>query len=79
MNLSKVYLLKNAKKTQDVRKFNKVEFTLSIFFSLCADAYLVKDTHREKAPSNKTPALTKSMNMGIWVAGTSTRLFIRGS
>ena len=27
-----------------------------------------KDTHREKAPSNKTPALTKSMS--IWVVGT---------
>ena len=25
----------------------------------------VKDTHREKALSNKTPALTKSMNMNI--------------
>ena len=29
-----------------------------------------KDTHWERAPSNKTPALTKSMNMGIWVVGT---------
>ena len=25
----------------------------------------VKDTHREKVPSNKTPLLTKSRNMGI--------------
>ena len=25
----------------------------------------LKDTHRQKAPSNKTPALTKSMNMDI--------------
>ena len=24
----------------------------------------------KKAPSNKTPALTKSTNMGIWVVGT---------
>ena len=38
-----------------------------------------KDTHREKALSNKTPALKKSMNMGIWVAGTSNQLFIRNS
>ena len=30
-----------------------------------------KDTHRGKAPSNKTPALTKSRNMGISVVGTS--------
>ena len=39
----------------------------------------VKDTHREKAPSNKTPALTKSINMGIWVDGTTNELFIKGS
>ena len=31
----------------------------------------MKDTHREKAPSNKTPALSESMNMDIWVVGTS--------
>ena len=43
------------------------------------DFYFLKDTHREKAPSNKTPALTKSTNMGIWVVGTSNQLFIRGS
>ena len=36
----------------------------------------VKDTHREKAPSNKTPALTNSTN---WVVGTSNQLFLRGS
>ena len=30
-----------------------------------------KDTHREKAPSNKTPALTKNRNMVIWVVATS--------
>ena len=39
----------------------------------------LKDTHREKAVSNKTPALTKSTNMGIWVVGTLNQLFIRGS
>ena len=27
----------------------------------------VKDTHREKVQSNKTPALSKSTNMDIWV------------
>ena len=27
--------------------------------------HVIKDTHREKAPSNKTPALTQSTNMGI--------------
>ena len=38
---------------------------------------LLKDTHREKAPSNETPVLTKSTNMGIWVLGTSNQLFMR--
>ena len=28
-----------------------------------------KDTQREKAQSNKTPAVTKSRNTGIWVVG----------
>ena len=37
-----------------------------------------KDTHMKKAPSNKTLALTKSMNMDIWVVGTSNQLLLRG-
>ena len=40
---------------------------------------LLKDTHKEKAPSNKTPPLTKSRNMGIWVVRTSNQPFKRGS
>ena len=40
---------------------------------------LLKDTHREKVPWNKTLALTKSMNMDIWVVGTANQLFTRGS
>ena len=39
----------------------------------------LKDTHREKAKSNKTPALTKSRTMGIWVVGASNQLFTKGS
>ena len=39
----------------------------------------LQDTHREKAPSNKTPTLSKIMNMNIWVADTSNQLLIRGS
>ena len=35
--------------------------------------------HRENALSNKTQNLTKSMNMGISLAGTQNQLFIRGS
>ena len=32
--------------------------------------YDVKDTQK-KAPSNETPALTKSTNIGIWVVRTT--------
>ena len=39
----------------------------------------LKNTHREKAPSNETPALTKSTNKDIWVVSASNQLFIRGS
>ena len=40
----------------------------------------VMDPHREKTPSNKTQAFPQSMNMDIWVVGsTSNQLFIRGS
>ena len=37
------------------------------------------DTHREKLPSNKTPVLTKSMNMNICVVGASNEPIIRRS
>ena len=30
------------------------------------DKSLLNDTHRKKVPSNKTPALTESTNMGCW-------------
>ena len=39
----------------------------------------IKDTHREKAPSNKTQAFTKSTHMGVWAVGTLNQWFIRGS
>ena len=45
----------------------------------CCSRISFKDTHREKAPSNKTPALSESMNMDIWVFGTPDQLFITGS
>ena len=37
-----------------------------------------KDILREKAPSNKTPALWESMNMDIWIVGTSNQHLITG-
>ena len=44
-------------------------------------AYLqyLKDTHWEKAPSNKSPAVRKSTNIGVWAVATSNQLLIRGS
>ena len=38
--------------------------------SNCSSRISFKDTHREKTPSNKTPAFEKSMNMGIWTLGS---------
>ena len=38
------------------------------------DIYLLSWFTGKKTPSNKTLALTKTMNMGIWVAGTSNQL-----
>ena len=43
------------------------------------DLTFLKDTHREKAPSNISPALRKSTNMGVWAVGTLNQLFISGS
>ena len=46
---------------------------------LDAPIHIVKNAHREKAPSNETPALTKNTDMGIWVVCTKNQLCIRGS
>ena len=45
-------------------------------YSFCL-TIILKDTHRKKSLSNKTQSLLKSMNMDIWVVGTSNQLFIR--
>ena len=47
------------------------------FVKLNARKKAITDTHREKAYSNRTPALTKSMNMDIWVVGRSNQPFLR--
>ena len=39
----------------------------------------LRDAHRENTPSNKTQALTKNVNMDIWVHATLNFFFIRGS
>ena len=46
---------------------------------LLIKTYCLKDTHKKKAPSKKTPMLSKRMNTDIWVFGTSKQLLIRGS
>ena len=58
--------------------FSKV-FNASRIFTTHQQLMYFKDTHRKKAPSNKTPALRKSKNMGVWAVGTSNQLFIGGS
>ena len=40
---------------------------------------ILKEMHRENTLSINTQALTKSMNMEIWVVFTSNELFIKGS
>ena len=40
---------------------------------------MFKDTYRGGAASNKTPALTKCMNVDSWIVAISNQLFIRGS
>ena len=54
-----------------------VDLTTSLSFEPRFCMVIIKDTYREKPPSNKTPSLTKSTNIGIWVAGTSNEPFIR--
>ena len=55
---------------------NKLFLKKSFFF---LKGHFFKDIHRDKAPSNKNPALTESMSMDIWIVGASNQLFIRGS
>ena len=62
-----------------LRIFHKVLFLFLMILqylysnsrALIASEFNFKDTHREKAPLNKTPAHTKSTNMGIWFVGTT--------
>ena len=41
--------------------------------------YIIWYNVQGKRPSNKTPALMKSMKMDIWVVSTTNQLFRRGS
>ena len=63
-------------------KFVRIVFYFSLFWTVASlkvlfvnvfdiEINVVRNTQREKAPSNKTQALTKSTNMDIWVVSTS--------
>ena len=65
-------------------KYNRLKLGFLLFlmpiFQICVTQLdYIKDTHRENTPSNKTRALTKSMNRYVWVIGTINQLFIRCS
>ena len=40
---------------------------------------IIKDTQGKKAPSSKTPTLSKSTDIDVWMVGISNQIFIRGS
>ena len=66
-----------------IREFVQLNSVSNVFKSSRSSVFykkvVLKDTHREKAPWNKTPALTKSTNMGIWIVGTTNKFFKGGS
>ena len=41
--------------------------------------FFIKDNDRQNTTSNKTQALTKSVNTDIWLSDTLNQLFVRGS
>ena len=57
------------------KRIKVIEATTARAGGSCCEFSRVKDTHREKAPSNKTPALWKSTNMGVWAVGTLNNYF----
>ena len=76
----------NIVKTRSFTFQNLEEITRSMICDhfLSSDLFIIfinllKDTRKEKVPSDKTPVITKSMNMDIWLVGTSNQLFISGS
>ena len=63
------------KNTRNVKLVSSAKTSVSkISLSLYQNGF--KNTHKGKAPSNKTPALTKSTNISIWVVGTTNQLFV---
>ena len=58
-------------------KFLRTPFAIEHFRATASEG--LKTLTGQKAPSNKTPALTKSRNIGFWVVSTSNPLFRTGS
>ena len=57
-------------KFTDAEQYNYIlklfHVTLYVFKAFWKFKSFIKDTHKEETPSNKTEALTNSMNMYIW-------------
>ena len=51
---------------------------VKILFLILKKAGFINDTHRRNTHSNKTQALTKSVNMDISVVGIFNELFVKG-
>ena len=49
------------------------------YFFFGSSKAITRKGKREKAQSNKSPALRKSTNKGVWTVGTLNQLFIKGS
>ena len=65
-------ILQNSREAPlSVSLFNKV--------SGLQTATLLRILTGKKHPKTKTPALTKNMDINIWVIGTSNKLILRGS
>ena len=60
-----------------LKLLNNKNFYIELVSSLFH--YLIKYTLKEKAPSNKTSTLSKSMNVDISMVATSYQPFIQGS
>ena len=60
-----------------LKLLNNKNFYIELVSSLFH--YLIKYTLKEKAPSNTTSTLSKSMNVDISMVATSNQIFIQGS
>ena len=80
------YLSKNVKKIGSDKNINfsneSVKKTTTYDLIFINATYFLKNVNTQysvETPSNKTPALRRSTNMGVWTVGTLNHLFIGGS